>query len=216
MSDVITGDLAEEQPVDEPRFLPPEVSRPLAADIAEVLLFARARGLDADAMADRVVVFIAPMLIDKDVQLEQAGAALAKQVAEVQWLSELANNRHAAAVRLREELATASRERDEAMRRLRRNEVRVSLDVDTPTIVRWAADVAQEKTAEELSNWVMHVRSSFTGVDELIEQMEARLDQLTGDERPVESPGSGCPAHGEHPHAGMKCLDCASCVDGAS
>lgn len=105
MSDVIQGDLADELPVEHvPRFLPPAVSRELAESIAAVLVFAQARGLDADVMADRVVVLIAPLLVDKDFQLEQVRAALSALVDDANRLAEIAGRRAEQMRRLRAEL----------------------------------------------------------------------------------------------------------------
>lgn len=180
MSDVIQGDLADERPVDDRplRFLPPAIAQDLTASVEELLLFARARGLTSATVAARVVTFIAPLLVDKDVQLAQTAAALSALVDEANRLAEISGRRAMQLHRLREELHLA------LGRRLRPNQIRVSLDVDTPTIVEWATDRAREKAAEELSNWCDHVRDSFTSVDELLEQMEVRLAQLRAGDAP--------------------------------
>lgn len=188
MIEIVSGDLAGEQPADDDavdmrQVLPGETLRELTVGASAVLELARARGADVDRQGAWVAAWIAPLLAfhrvefaavqqaaelaDLRLQVEQAGAALAELTSTAQ--------------RLREE-------RDEAARRLRRNEVRVVLDVDTPTIVQWTVDVAREKATEELSNWCSHVWDSFTSVDELLEQMEARLDQLRGGADPGDPP----------------------------
>lgn len=105
MTEMVSGDLVDE-PVDERplRFLPPAQAQELTESIEEVLLFARARGLSSATVAARVVTFIAPLLVDKDLQIEQAGAALSTVVVAANRLAEVAGRRAEVAHRLRAEL----------------------------------------------------------------------------------------------------------------
>lgn len=88
---------------------------PLEGEVRRAL---RVHGVSEDRELDACVVAVrrtlasltselAGQLADERLRVEQAGAALACQVAEVQRLSQLARGRHAAAQRLREELAAA-------------------------------------------------------------------------------------------------------------
>lgn len=171
----IGSDVVDERPVDDAavdmrQVLPNAQRRELREGILTVLSERQARGEDVGQQATFVAVWIAPRLAalefavqDERLRVRQVGTALAKQAAEMNQLRE---------------------QRDELARRLRRNEVRVSLEMDTPTIARWAVDVAREKATEELANWAAHVRDSFTSADELLEQMETRLGQLRGGAAP--------------------------------
>ena len=102
MSDVISGELPVSETEQAPRFLPPAVAQDLTARIAEVLLFARARGLSEQTVAARVTTFVAPLLTERVVEVEQ----LRQEVEDVRF--DLNRVRNAAAVQLEQTAAAMS------------------------------------------------------------------------------------------------------------
>ncbi|HYQ69659.1 hypothetical protein [Actinophytocola sp.] len=215
MTEVMSGDLADvPAPVNMRRVLPAVEMRGVVAGIEHVL---------AEAPAGREAVFVAHYLAptlaeqahdlaDARLQLGQAGAALAKAMAtsmevaaQAAWVAGLAHARAVVAHRLRTELWEALPDA-ERFRTLTEQRCPVGLHTG------WYAP----------SNGVQH-RCPWCQIDQLSGQVEpdrAPAEPLDEDalERALIAPGPDgeCPAHGPHPHAQLKCLDCVACQDGAA
>lgn len=109
------------EPVNRRQLLPAELLRDLSEGIHGVLTASRRRDKSVRSQADWVAVWIAPILAelradlaDVELQLEQAGAALERAVADATRLADLAHDRHVVAQRLRGELAVALAQVDTA------------------------------------------------------------------------------------------------------
>lgn len=224
------------------------------------------RELDACVVAVRRVLpsmasELADQLADAQLQVSQAGAALAEITKEMHRYGVLASRRHEAAQRLREELAAALLDADR-YRGLTPQVCGIGVhtgwfapsngvqhgcpwclivelsgtgepegladplpsdeDDDAPTNVLRDLLLLVGVTATEaqVSGWPLEQRRQA--------EQWAIATHLSASDNPVDvpprpefldaagEPAGECPAHGPHPHAQLKCLDCPQCTGGAS
>lgn len=185
-----------------PQVLSMTAAQELATQIADLLVIAQARGLNEQTVAARVVTFIAPLLTDKDRQIEQAAAAMTVLVAE---LGEVRRELEAALVD------------GERFRELHEQSCPRGLHdgwfvaSEHPYACPWCGIL------EARGDVPPEVVLSGPGWPPAEKDVE-------GVGRPFECPvpvlaadgALQCPVHGPHPHANLSCPDCPTCRDGGA
>lgn len=74
----------------------------------------------------------------------------------------------------------------------------------------WEGAQSAEPPTDDVEAFLKRAHDQMLAHLDRVVDVDARLAEVK--RRAMDGPGPGCPAHGLHPHDGMRCLDCPECV----